>query len=708
MRRSLLKTVVPAGLVVVLVAGFATTQAIAADAPQAAPLAAPALANVAADQAGDIVFSTPSGTFTGSVSVSLSTAVAGAQVRYTTDGSLPSASSPVYSSPIQITRTTQVRAQAFVNGAASGTGGSQLYVAQNVSTSHDLPVLILDTYSKGVPGANYVDTALIELPATSGSATLAGAPVLATRAAVHVRGNSSQMYDKKQWRVELRDNTDDDANYPLLGMPADGDWVLRGPFADKSLIRDALMFDLSRAMGRPAPRYRFVELYLNTDAQPVSAADYQGVYVAMETIKNDKNRLDLKSLDEDDLTEPKISGGYLMSFEWQAAEEPTVPCSGANCWQYLELRDPDPVMPEQRTWIANYIKRFSDALHSSSFTDPVTGYAAYIDVNSFVDQVILYELGRDMDAYLRSFYLYKDRDQKMFAGPVWDNDLTFGIGGYFQNNQTSGWQYQQTRTPVANDWVQRLMQDPAFVNLIKQRWSQLRQGILSNAQFEARVNQITAPLTAAAQRNFTRWPNLTTQMIGPFNTPTANTWQGQVQQLKTWAQQRMSWLDSPSGGAWLTTVVPTSAAATTSAPVSTRPPTSAPVSTSPPTSAPVSTRPPTSAPVTSRPPTSGPAGGGGCSAAYTVVNQWQGGFQGEVKVTAGSAAITGWRVTWTYANGQTVTQFWSATITSSGSAVTATNVSYNGALGAGASTTFGFLGSWNGTNTAPSVTCTAL
>ncbi|MET7400524.1 cellulase family glycosylhydrolase [Dactylosporangium sp. NPDC005572] len=97
----------------------------------------------------------------------------------------------------------------------------------------------------------------------------------------------------------------------------------------------------------------------------------------------------------------------------------------------------------------------------------------------------------------------------------------------------------------------------------------------------------------------------------------------------------------------------------------------------------------------------------GCTATYAIVGQWPGGFQADVKVTAGTAAITGWTVTWTYANGQTVTQAWSATITSSGAAVTARNVSYNGTLGAGASTNFGFLGSWNGTNTAPAVSCTA-
>jgi mannan endo-1,4-beta-mannosidase len=78
-----------------------------------------------------------------------------------------------------------------------------------------------------------------------------------------------------------------------------------------------------------------------------------------------------------------------------------------------------------------------------------------------------------------------------------------------------------------------------------------------------------------------------------------------------------------------------------------------------------------------------------------------------VKVTAGPAAIKGWTVTWTYANGQTVSQAWNATVTSSGSAVTARNVSYNGTLAAAGTTSFGFLGSWNGTNPVPNLTCTA-
>nr|WP_240742399.1 lytic polysaccharide monooxygenase [Micromonospora zingiberis] len=127
--------------------------------------------------------------------------------------------------------------------------------------------------------------------------------------------------------------------------------------------------------------------------------------------------------------------------------------------------------------------------------------------------------------------------------------------------------------------------------------------------------------------------------------------------------------------------------------------------TPPPTTPPPTTPPPTTPPPTTPPPTNPPPAGA-CAATYRVTSTWSGGFQGEVQVTAGNAAIRGWRVTWTYANGQQVSQAWNATVSSSGSAVTATNVSYNGSLGAGASTTFGFLGSGSATST-PTLTCTA-
>ncbi|MEU4222317.1 cellulose binding domain-containing protein [Actinoplanes sp. NPDC026623] len=99
---------------------------------------------------------------------------------------------------------------------------------------------------------------------------------------------------------------------------------------------------------------------------------------------------------------------------------------------------------------------------------------------------------------------------------------------------------------------------------------------------------------------------------------------------------------------------------------------------------------------------------GACTASYRITGQWQGGFQGEVTVSAGAAALTGWRVGWTFPNGQAITQIWGGRNTGSASAPSILNETYNGSLGAGASTTFGFLGSWTGTNSVPSAaTCAA-
>ena len=130
-----------------------------------------------------------------------------------------------------------------------------------------------------------------------------------------------------------------------------------------------------------------------------------------------------------------------------------------------------------------------------------------------------------------------------------------------------------------------------------------------------------------------------------------------------------------------------------------------PPSSPPPSSAPPSSPPPTSAPPSSAPPTSQPPVAG-CSATYSVVNQWPGGFQVTVTVQNGSTARNSWTVTWTFPDGQTISQLWNGTYTQSGSTVTAHNASYNGSLAANASTTFGFLGTSTGSNGAPtSLTC---
>ncbi|WP_203932244.1 cellulose binding domain-containing protein, partial [Virgisporangium ochraceum] len=98
---------------------------------------------------------------------------------------------------------------------------------------------------------------------------------------------------------------------------------------------------------------------------------------------------------------------------------------------------------------------------------------------------------------------------------------------------------------------------------------------------------------------------------------------------------------------------------------------------------------------------------GACAATYRIDSQWNTGFGATVTVRAGSTAINGWTVRWTFANGQTITQMWNGTDSPSGASHAVRNVSHNGSLGAGATTTFGFNGNWSGTNSVPTLTCTS-
>ncbi|MBE1490057.1 chitin-binding protein [Plantactinospora soyae] len=137
-------------------------------------------------------------------------------------------------------------------------------------------------------------------------------------------------------------------------------------------------------------------------------------------------------------------------------------------------------------------------------------------------------------------------------------------------------------------------------------------------------------------------------------------------------------------------------------------PTATPTRTPTPTPTATPTRTPTATPTRTPVPTTPPGGARSCSATYAVTGTWNGGFQADVRVTAGSTAISGWTVSWTFANGQAVSSTWGANIASSGSSITARNVDYNGSLGSGGSTTFGFVGSQSGSNAVPTLSCAAV
>jgi hypothetical protein len=523
---------------------------------------------------GDVDFSAPSGSFTGTLNVELTTTIANAQIRYTTNGQAPSSSSTSYSEPIQLKGTTRLRAGAFVDGTLSGTPSTALYIARATEASHDLPVLVLDSYGSGKLPTDYnqprpfVDVAVLayDVP-DSGTVSLSDVPTLASLAAFHVRGNSSSMFDKLPYRLELRNENGGDRDCPLIGMPAESDWALVGPHADKTLVHNNFVYELGREMGLAAPRIKLAEVYVNVDNQPLAADDYQGVYQIVETIKNQKNRLDLKQLDETKTAAKEITGGYIFKFDWMLSADVTIDCptTASNCWHYLELIDPVPIAPAQKTYLTEHLVAFNAAVRSASPANATTGYPAYIETQSFIDTLILNELTRNMDGLVRSQFFYKDRDQKINAGPLWDFDLIAGVGlnpgmmaGTMANTAADGWQYEGNASRMVGggsggfgtpsdgtaDWFPKLLAEPTFKSQLVTRWKALRQGLLSDAAMNSRIDSVSQGLSNAAERNFKKWSILSQARVNPFDTPTEATWAAQIAFMKSWLQKRAAWLDT--------------------------------------------------------------------------------------------------------------------------------------------------------------------
>jgi hypothetical protein len=516
---------------------------------------------------GSVRYSVASGTFEGMLTVELGHDFPRGEIHYTTDRTLPTKDSPLYLGPIGITSTTDLRARVFIDGVATGMASGAVYVARDFDATHDLPVIVLDSYgvppnqsvvvggAGGGPGTGemvvreFVDAALLSYEPGEGPTSLSSLPALATSAATHIRGQSSAFYDKKPYRLELRNPDRSDRDCVLLGMPSESDWVLNSPFPDKALIRNAFVYSLGREMGLSAPRAVFAEVYVNESARPLSSSDYQGVYLIVETIKNQKDRLDLAELGPNDTEPPAVAGGYIFKFEWQVtAIEQLLPCpmTRQNCWNWLEVVDPNPLVPAQRDYLTEYLGRAVDVFQADAPADPRTGYPSLFDTDSLIDHVVINEFTRNLDAYTRSQFFYKDREGKLVAGPLWDFDLIAGVGS---DPSTGGFQFDinAARMRETVNWFSMLIQDTAFRAKLIARWKDLRRGLLSDHAIASRIDHLSAPLARAAERNFKKWNILSTQKVIFFLTPDVPTWSGQVDFMREWLLERAGFLDTQWG-----------------------------------------------------------------------------------------------------------------------------------------------------------------
>ena len=335
----------------------------------------------------------------------------------------------------------------------------------------NLPLVIINTIAFSIPDGVRTPAYLTFLDAQEGRSRLLQSAATTVRAGIEIRGSSSTQFPKKSYGFELQDEQLQDAHVSLLGMPKEADWVLYAPYTDKSLMRDVLAYELSEAMGHYSVRRQFVEVFLDRVGNQLTYSDYVGVYVLLEKIKQDKNRVDFEPLPPNLNNEPEIEGGYIIKKDRLDANDSQFTTRHG---QQLGIEEPKQTTTAQRNWIKGYFDQFENALYGANFRDPVSGYAAYIDVDSFVDQHWIVEFAKNIDGFRLSEFMHKSRSGKIVAGPIWDYNLSFGNANYLEGDRTNGWYWPQLGDSDY-PWRRRLFQDPDFNQRYIDRWAQLRE-----------------------------------------------------------------------------------------------------------------------------------------------------------------------------------------------------------------------------------------
>lgn len=407
----------------------------------------------------------------------------------------------------------------------------------------ELPLIILDSAAQPILNEPKIDATLSILNSGDGRLnTLSDVPTTVTRIRIEIRGSSSQFFEKKSYSFETVDASGKDRGVSLLGLPRESDWILYGPYSDKTLMRNYLAYDLSNKIGRYAPRTRFAEVFVRDTQAPLDQ-QYAGVYLLVESIKRGKDRVDVRPLKKG--KRQGLSGGYILKIDRVGGPETYFTSELGTILGYVAPRG-ERLDDEQRAWIKNDFSRIERTLAGHDFLDPQDGYSKHVDVESFIDHFLLNELFKNVDAYFLSTFLHKQGDGKLAMGPIWDLDLSSGNASYGGVWNAEGWMLfpeEPRRAASAPFWWDRLLEDPSFRSRLLERWRQLRGEQFSEDALFLTIDDTARSLDSAQRRNFERWPVLGSY-VWPNPRPYATSYSEEVRQLKTWFAKRIEWMDA--------------------------------------------------------------------------------------------------------------------------------------------------------------------
>ena len=306
------------------------------------------------------------------------------------------------------------------------------------------------------------------------------------------RGNTTWEWPKKPYLVKM------EKKQGVLGMPKHKRWVLLANFMDRTLMRNLVSMKVASLTRLDwTPRCVPVELVLN--------GVHKGSYLLIEQVRVDKNRVNITEMEPTDNDGEAVTGGYLLELDFHYDNEVQWGDPHGGCVQWgrnggipfgVKYPDEDDLTSQQLTYIKNYVYETAEVLYGDNFTDPENGYAKYIDVDSFIDYWIVFEvMGNHELGNPGSVYMHKDRGGKLVAGPCWDFD--WGVLSY----RTS----PRAEYDLLNDeaiWYARLFQDPAFRAKVKARFQELLPELKKIPDY---MDECEKLLTESAKLNFAMW-----------------------------------------------------------------------------------------------------------------------------------------------------------------------------------------------------------
>lgn len=384
------------------------------------------------------------------------------------------------------------------------------------------------------------------------------------------RGNSSWLNaPKKSYTIKF------DKKQEFLGMNKNKSYALVANYFDKTLLRNTTAYELGRTIFDNlawTPDSKSVNLFIN--------GVYQGIYGAVESVKIDKSRINVKSIEdyesvlgsEDEENNNFFNYGYLLEVNERLDEDFNFVTSySENVASKEDVLNPVPFSLKEPeggdvedvekaqnvqllSRIEEYVNDVQKRLYSSDFADESSEnyYGKYIHVDSFIDWWLVEELAKNTDSnFFSSCYMYFDPEDKLFhMGPLWDFDLGFGnnkddtlIYGYKADEQGDMPLIinQNKVMIVRGNWIVRIKQDSAFIEKAKNRWNSLSP--IVNNYFEETYCSNLNKLKKDIELNFVRWPILGESVWkSPMGYENRTTYEDEVEFFKEWVNDRIQWV----------------------------------------------------------------------------------------------------------------------------------------------------------------------